>query len=552
MKKTQIKKIASYAITAVLAIVLLVNTITAFLSITEQRRELGWLPYAVLCVQGSSMEPRLSEGDLIIIREVPYDELAVGDDITFWGTDGFVTHRIVGTRNGAYTTRGIANETDDFYTVGEASYCGKVIGAIPLLGYVQVFVSGSYWVLLLGALALAVLFFARPFWMWLKGREKAPEKPRFAMARRLVAFGGVVSMLLSIPFVTEAKYTGQINTFELGVAQSVYLTSNYLSEGAGNTYSIQGWKGTEYTLNLNMRNYENALLYNKSDVSVTFGFGVRIKSGNGLSTDYTIRIEPVVSHETPDTGDSGNTPEPEAPTTPTPPEVTFAYPDHWGEDKEIKPCGFYTIQGNDAAAQTISFALIITPKTANLAADTEIEFEVYAVTDAHETYEITLGGTFRFRVAGEVKFIGIKEEKAQSSMIDLTVKTNNVNEGNDEKIVVFKWDPAVLYINEFESTAFNIIHIHKELGKYDATQGLLYIKMQAYSSINLEFFKKTPFTSNGNAIVVEVVESMTDLPLGTPQYTLPVDPDASVDPDEGRGGAGEDPNGSDDNEGGAV
>ncbi len=506
-----------YALTAVLALVLVINVITAFLSVTDTRRELGWLPFALLCVQGDSMEPVLSDGDLILVQEIPFEALSIGDDITFWGTDGFVTHRIVDAYNGAYMTRGLANDVEDFYTVRPETYCGKVIFALPYMGYAQEILVSSTLVILICALIALAVCFAGLLRLRLRGRAARPAASRRALAARVISFCGMISMLLTLPYVTEAKYTGQVNRYELGVARPFYFTSNYLSEGDGNTYNIQGWNGKAYTLNLDMRNYSNSLLYNPADLPVRFGFGVRIKTDEEYSDDYTITITP--------------------PAGTTPLEADeFHYPEEWADPEQgITTFGAYSIAGNDTEAQSLGFSLLITPKTEGetteedptLSPNTRIQFEVFAVTDSHQTYFVELCATFRFRVSETVQFIGNKTEVDLPSMINLSVLTNNVNDGNNEKIVVFKWDPNLMYINEFQSTAFSVINNNPEY--YDREQGILYIKMQAYSRVDLEFFKKTAFTPGENgAIVVEVVDAIGKLPTAEPDVILPTEtPDGS-------------------------
>ncbi len=335
----------------------------------------------------------------------------------------------------------------------------------------------------------------------------------------LLAFILVVCAITVLLSVTEAKYVGELNRFEMGVAQPFYFTSNYLSStssgNSGNTYNIQGWNGEPYTLHLDMRNYANSLLFNKADVPVKFGFGIRITSDSTHRNDYTVTITP----------DEGVTPLG---------ANEFLFPENWTE-KQITSKDAYEIAGSDTEPRSAGFTVTITPNGEDHKLDTatderdQIQFEIFAVTDTHQTYLVELYAKFNLRVSDEVSFIGQKTEQNLPSMITLNVTTNNVNDGSIEKIVVFHWDPEYLYINEFQSTAFSVINNNP--GNFNREEGYLYMTMQAYSSVELEFFKKKAFTpGTQGAIVVEVVDAVGDKPTASPETASPTE---AVTPPEG-------------------
>ena len=96
--------------------------------------------YELRIVQSGSMEPAIPTGALIVTRlESRY---AVGDVITFAGSGPRslpTTHRIVGdgVRGGEleYITQGDANPDPDPAPVPQSAVSGRVIAAIPWLGY---------------------------------------------------------------------------------------------------------------------------------------------------------------------------------------------------------------------------------------------------------------------------------------------------------------------------------------------------------------------------------------------------------------------------------
>lgn len=95
--------------------------------------------YAVL---SGSMEPSIPIGSLIVVRNVDTDRLMTKDVITFNHLDSgkIITHRIIKiTENGNeryFTTRGDANDTNDFESVKYVNVIGKVVFTIPFVGSV--------------------------------------------------------------------------------------------------------------------------------------------------------------------------------------------------------------------------------------------------------------------------------------------------------------------------------------------------------------------------------------------------------------------------------
>ena len=95
-------------------------------------------------VMSGSMEPELPVGSLLVIKPVPYEEIEVGDDITFVRDANLtlVTHRVIEKDDSArlITTQGIANNTPDNPTSFD-NVVGKVVFHIPLAGYLVIWTS---------------------------------------------------------------------------------------------------------------------------------------------------------------------------------------------------------------------------------------------------------------------------------------------------------------------------------------------------------------------------------------------------------------------------
>ncbi|WP_336023156.1 signal peptidase I [Halobellus salinisoli] len=108
-------------------------------------------------VLSGSMEPAMSPGDAIIVREASPEEIEERDIITYrTDSDTPTTHRVVDVveQDGsvAYATKGDANEDADPGSIAHEQVIGEVLFVIPLLGYVVQFVNTT-----VGFAALVVL-----------------------------------------------------------------------------------------------------------------------------------------------------------------------------------------------------------------------------------------------------------------------------------------------------------------------------------------------------------------------------------------------------------
>ncbi len=133
--------------------------------------------YRVFNVLTGSMRPQYNEGDLIYVKEVPPEEIKIGDPITFVLNENLIvaTHRVVD----------IDYETSHFYTKGDANdivdapvHFKNVIGvpqfSIPKLGYVSDFIQnppGMYITVGAGVILLIIVFVPD----MIKGRKKKEE-----------------------------------------------------------------------------------------------------------------------------------------------------------------------------------------------------------------------------------------------------------------------------------------------------------------------------------------------------------------------------------------
>ena len=143
-------------------------------------------------VLSGSMEPAISPGDVVIVNEVPASAIAVGDVITYGGSESSppTTHRVIGVQEQGgelvFETKGDANENADLATAPASTVRGKVMDlpigiptnghslfVIPLIGYVIQFAQTQLGFVLLVAIPIVLLALSE-FWRFLTlSREEA-------------------------------------------------------------------------------------------------------------------------------------------------------------------------------------------------------------------------------------------------------------------------------------------------------------------------------------------------------------------------------------------
>lgn len=126
--------------------------------------------FGAYVIISASMEPTINVQDAVLVYRVEPSDIKLNDVITFISTDNrffgiTVTHRVVGivkTNDGKYMfrTKGDANNAEDAALVDEDHLNGKVFLRIPMLGYLQYFLSQSYgWIIAVVVPCLGIVFY---------------------------------------------------------------------------------------------------------------------------------------------------------------------------------------------------------------------------------------------------------------------------------------------------------------------------------------------------------------------------------------------------------
>ncbi|MEV5002016.1 signal peptidase I [Nocardioides sp. LML1-1-1.1] len=153
----------------VLAWLVILGVVVVLAAAVLVPRLAGATPYTVLT---GSMEPKYPPGTLVVVKPVAFDDIAIGDVITYQresGKDDVVTHRVVGSGNRfdgkrVLTTQGDANQVADRNPVQEVQVRGRLWYSVPYLGYVNTALSGrqrqwAVWAVSAGLVGYAAYMF---------------------------------------------------------------------------------------------------------------------------------------------------------------------------------------------------------------------------------------------------------------------------------------------------------------------------------------------------------------------------------------------------------
>ena len=140
----------------------------------------------IVVVISGSMEPTIHKGDLLFVMGTDADEINNGDVIVFnaqglWGgaPQDPIVHRVINKYNISDTwyfqTKGDANSLPDGAPIPESRIIGVVVGGIPYIGWIKLFLerSGLLIPLLVIISALLVISIVRDIF---KGEDEEEDK----------------------------------------------------------------------------------------------------------------------------------------------------------------------------------------------------------------------------------------------------------------------------------------------------------------------------------------------------------------------------------------
>lgn len=108
--------------------------------------------FRIFNIVTGSMQPKYEVGDVLVAKTISPDQIKIGDDITYLGTEKtfagkVVTHQVIDIEeeNGNYKfhTKGLANSEED-PVVGQNQVIGKIIYKVRTLSYISKMVQNLY------------------------------------------------------------------------------------------------------------------------------------------------------------------------------------------------------------------------------------------------------------------------------------------------------------------------------------------------------------------------------------------------------------------------
>ena len=151
IKDNKVLKIIGNIIYVIIFIFILLILAVAVLQRTTNN-EVTLCGYRIFVVATGSMIPKYEVGDVLVSKEIPPEDIKVGDDIIYTGKEGsfkdkVVTHQVIfiekENENYRIITKGIANTAQD-PEITQEQVMGKVIYKLGLLSFFQRVVSNNY------------------------------------------------------------------------------------------------------------------------------------------------------------------------------------------------------------------------------------------------------------------------------------------------------------------------------------------------------------------------------------------------------------------------
>jgi sortase B len=148
-------------------------------------------------VISGSMEPTISVGSIVYVKNVDFEELAEGDVIAFESGASVVTHRIVGLNpeDRLIATKGDANNAADFNPVAYVNVIGKMVAHFPIYGNIATWLTDT-----VGKLVAAVVLVVGAVLSYLSEdkKEKAINEKAVKINPKVILVTGLVIVFSSL------------------------------------------------------------------------------------------------------------------------------------------------------------------------------------------------------------------------------------------------------------------------------------------------------------------------------------------------------------------
>lgn len=104
----------------------------------------GLLGFQLSTVASGSMRPTMDTGDMVILVDVPFEKLDVGDVTQFWREGVMIIHRVHEINGETIIMKGDANNVPDSDLVFPNQIQGKMIAIIPKIGWISIYLRWAF------------------------------------------------------------------------------------------------------------------------------------------------------------------------------------------------------------------------------------------------------------------------------------------------------------------------------------------------------------------------------------------------------------------------
>lgn len=190
-------------------------------------------------VISGSMEPTISVGSIVYVKEADFADIAVGDIIAFEAGASVVTHRVeeIDSENQLFTTKGDANNTTDFTPVPYTNVIGKVMAHFPFVGNVAAWLSDTVGKIVAGMILLigvVLTSFGEKKDSGAEAADASQKKKKSGFNPKILLFSGLIIIFGSI---------GGFAYIYLGYQKSIDLYSElndeYVTESGESTENVE-------------------------------------------------------------------------------------------------------------------------------------------------------------------------------------------------------------------------------------------------------------------------------------------------------------------------
>ena len=161
----------------IILIILIYNIVLVVISCMNKISPTNIFGYKAFVIITSSMEPTISEGDIVIVKEIKEENIKQGTIITFYKEGQYITHRVIDITHEEDTTRFITkgdnNNIEDSEKAEFQDVEGEMIVSIPHLGTIIRFLENRI-VFLVFVLGILVLTFFKI--VFIEKKENRREK----------------------------------------------------------------------------------------------------------------------------------------------------------------------------------------------------------------------------------------------------------------------------------------------------------------------------------------------------------------------------------------